>query len=106
MAQHKKSDEQRIRALIRDIPKQHQDQARELASNIIAMEDKLAETREKIWGMDVVITYNNGGGQAGLRENPAYKAFSALLNQYLKTIRQLSDMRSTPEPPSMFDWNK
>lgn len=108
MAARKKTEEQRLRILLKNISKNDMEQARELASNIIDMEDKLKETRSKIWTMDVVIPYNNGGGQTGLRENPAYKAYSSLLSSYLKAIKQLAEMRIEEKATAkgIFDWNK
>ena len=32
---------------------------------------------------DVVIEYNNGGGQEGIRENPIFKAYISLFRIYL-----------------------
>lgn len=107
MAYRKTNAERRINQLIRDIPKNDRDQALEIAQNIMAMEEKLRESREKIWGMDIVITYNNGGGQTGLRENPAYKAYAGLLSAYQKALKQLDEMRKEAESSdSLFDWNK
>lgn len=97
----------RIKTLVAGIPKHSQKQAQKLAESAIAMEDKLTDTREKIWSMDIVIPYDNGGGQVGLRENPAYKAYSSLLSSYQKVISQLDSMREDDEfGKSFFDWNK
>lgn len=106
MAGRTKTTEQRLRLLVKDIPKKHQDQARELAASIIALEDKLKESREKFWDEDIVIEYDNGGGQEGTRENPAYKAYGSLLSHYQKAIRQLEEMRDDEDKKSMFDWNR
>lgn len=97
----------RVKALLAGIPKDSKKQATQLAEHAIAIEDKLKDTQNKIWGMDIVIPYNNGGGQQGLRENPAYKAYCSLLNQYQKLITQLESMREEEKAShSFFDWNK
>lgn len=106
MARRTKSNEQRLRILLKNIPKSNLEQANELASNILAIEDKLYDSREKIWGMDIVIPYDNGGGQKGLRENPAYKAYCSLLNSYQKALKQLEEMKNEDTKSSIFDWNR
>ena len=89
----------RVKRLIAGIPASKKDQALVLADNVIAMEDKLDETRAKIWGMDVVIPYDNGGGQKGLRDNPAYKSYERLLSSYERTLQQLDAMREPESAP-------
>lgn len=44
---------------------------------------KLEETMELMKDADVVIEYNNGGGQEGIRENPIFKAYISLFRIYL-----------------------
>ena len=34
----------------------------------------------------LIIEYDNGGGQAGVRENPYYPAYERLLASYVKTL--------------------
>ena len=34
----------------------------------------------------LIIEYDNGGGQAGVRENPYYAAYEKLLASYTKTL--------------------
>lgn len=96
----------RVKQLLADIPNSKKQQAQQLAEHAIAIEEKLNETRDKIWNMDIVIPYDNGGGQMGLRENPAYKAYSSLLSQYQKVLTQINSMKEEEKPSTMFDWNK
>lgn len=51
--------------------------------NVAWMKIKLDDTREKIKTSSVVIPYDNGGGQTGLRENPLYKGYESLFKSYM-----------------------
>lgn len=100
------SSEARVKRLLKEIPRSKHEQARELAEHAAAMEEKLAETREKIWGMDIIIPYDNGGGQMGIRENPAYKAYESLLSSYQRVLKQISELKEEKKTQSLFDWIK
>lgn len=50
------------------------------------MAEKLLEEGRKMPKESLVIDYNNGGGQAGIRENPYYQAYEKLLASFLKTL--------------------
>lgn len=67
-------------------------QALELAENVLFMADRLKVTREKAARMDLVIPYDNGGGQTGVRKNPIFEAYAQIFAQYSKGLAQLSDM--------------
>lgn len=66
--------------------------AMELAKNVLWMADKLAEARRVIASSSVVIPYDNGGGQKGVRKNPAFEGYNALLSQYSRATAQLATM--------------
>lgn len=50
--------------------------------NICWMQIKLEDAREDIAGDGLTTEYDNGGGQTGVRENPAFKAYEALWKSY------------------------
>ena len=54
-----------------------------IIENVVWMRFKLDDTREKIKTSSVVIPYDNGGGQTGLRENPLYKGYESLFKSYM-----------------------
>ena len=54
-----------------------------LIENVAWIKIKLDDTREVIKNSGVVIPYDNGGGQKGLRENPMYKGYESLFKSYL-----------------------
>lgn len=68
------------------------DEALELAESVIFMAKKLEQSRETLESQPIVIEYDNGGGQCGIRENPYFTAFEHLLTSYNKSLRQLSEI--------------
>lgn len=68
------------------------DETLELAESVLFMAKKLSEAREQMKEEALVIEYDNGGGQSGIRENPHYTAYEHLLATYSKSLRQLADI--------------
>lgn len=68
------------------------DEALELAESVVFMSDKLKESREAMKNEPLVIPYDNGGGQSGIRENPHYVAYEKLVGTYTKSLRQLTEI--------------
>ncbi len=75
--------------LCANVPEQVRRLVEELAENVIFMHGKLVETRKGMDRQQVVIPYDNGGGQTGIRENPAFKGYHALLASYRKSLADL-----------------
>lgn len=68
------------------------DEALELAESVLFMAAKLEESRKIMENEPIVIPYDNGGGQTGIRENPHYTAFEHLVTAYNKSLRQLTEI--------------
>ena len=66
------------------------DEALELAESVLFMADKLKEARKAMANEPLIIEYDNGGGQTGIRENPHYTAFEKLMGTYTKSLDQLT----------------
>ena len=66
------------------------DEALELAESVLFMAQKLKESRELMINEPLVVEYDNGGGQKGIRENPHYIAFEKLMASYTKSLDQLA----------------
>lgn len=62
-----------------------------LIENTAWMKVKLEEAREAIKTSNVVIPYDNGGGQTGLRENPLFKGYESLFKSYMAGMRVILD---------------
>lgn len=87
-------DEERLKILMPSI------------ENLIWLEQKMDQGRSLIASSAIVIPYDNGGGQKGVRKNPAFEAIhrmTASYNACLKTIvdscmvvQPMNDNVSTP----------
>lgn len=66
--------------------------AETLKEQLKVMADKLKEAAAQLPGEDLVIEYDNGGGQSGIRENPFYSAYTKLLASYTKALSAFKDM--------------
>lgn len=59
--------------------------------NTAWMKAKLDDAREVIKNSNVVIPYDNGGGQKGIRENPLFKGYEALWKSYMHGMNRILD---------------
>ena len=57
--------------------------------NVSWMKVKLDKTREAIKTSSVVIPYDNGGGQKGIRENPLFKGYESLWKSYISGMEKI-----------------
>ena len=69
--------------------------------NTAWMKAKLDDTREQIRNTSVAIPYDNGGGQTGIRENPAFTAYEKLLATYTKSLTALRDVIGDNAPKEL-----
>lgn len=76
--------------------------AQRCAEEMRWMDAKLAETRALIARTPAVMPYDNGGGQKGIRSNPAYSEYEKLLSSWSKTGNMLVSMlpESQAEKPA------
>ena len=86
---------ERAEAICAGVPEPTRDRAIELCDNVLWMEAKLAEAREAIGRSSVAIPYDNGGGQRGIRKNPAFDGYNSLMSSYTKALKQLCEMLGT-----------
>ncbi|MBO7430389.1 MAG: hypothetical protein J6U56_05185 [Spirochaetia bacterium] len=59
--------------------------------NTAWMKAKLDDARDAIKSSNIVITYDNGGGQKGLRENPLFKGYENLWRSYMAGMNRIMD---------------
>ena len=57
--------------------------------NTAWMKVKLDDAREAIKNSNVVIPYDNGGGQTGIRENPLFKGYESLWKAYVTGMSKI-----------------
>lgn len=70
-----------------------------LVTEIAWMEGRLSATRDLLRGTQVVVRYDNGGGQSGIRRNPAFEGYHQLFKSYttgLRTLRELTGREVEP----------
>ena len=87
----------RAREICASLPEPTRARAVELAENVLWMEAKLANAREVIGKSSVAIPYDNGGGQRGIRKNPAFDGYNSLMSSYTKALKQLCEMLGVQE---------
>jgi hypothetical protein len=57
--------------------------------NAAFMRVSLDDTIKEIADADVVVEYDNGGGQTGIRENPLFNAYEKLFGKYLAAMNTI-----------------
>lgn len=79
------------------VPEELRPYATELAENVIFQCRKLAETRQSMdkTNQQLVVFYDNGGGQRGIRKHPVYEAYNQLMGNYRKSLQQLTELLQT-----------
>lgn len=78
-------EKKRLIALLEraEVPTQQQDVLAPVIDNISWQRVKLEETMAQMQEENVICEYDNGGGQAGTRENPIFKAYVNLWRAYM-----------------------
>lgn len=71
--------------------------------NVSWMKSKLDDARTAIGEDGITVEYDNGGGQTGVRENPAFRAYEALWKTYLSGLDALLKLlpEGTAEDPTL-----
>ena len=74
-----------------------------LIKQLNMMAARIMEEGKRIENEQLVIEYDNGGGQSGVRENPFYPAYEKLLASYTKTLAAVKSMGGASEEVSSLD---
>ena len=64
----------------------------ELEKTAEFLRKEIQTARKELEGQPLSVEYDHGGGQCGVRENPAYTAFAKILRSYQAVITQLDSM--------------
>lgn len=59
--------------------------------NVSWMKAKLDDSRALIKNSNIVVPYDNGGGQKGIRENPAFRGYESLWKSYMQGMNRILD---------------
>ena len=86
-------EKKRIIAILKDagISKRRMDMLKPVIENTAWMKAKLDDARELIRNNSIVIPYDNGGGQRGIREHPAFKGYESLWKAYMQGMNRILD---------------
>lgn len=74
-----------------------------LIKQLNMMAVRIMEEGKYIESEPLVMEYDNGGGQSGVRENPFYPAYEKLLASYTKTLTAVKNMGGASEEVSSLD---
>lgn len=66
-------------------------QVKTLYRQVKLLEAKLKESAAAVKDEAIVIPYDNGGGQTGIRENPIFPAYVKVLAAYEKALSELRE---------------
>lgn len=69
----------------------------ELEAQAAFQRKTLEESRKRLANEPLVIEYDNGGGQTGIRENPEWLAYEKLLKSYQATLRAIAAQTVKPK---------
>ena len=66
--------------------------------NVAFLKVKLDKVRAQLLTEELMVEYDNGGGQKGIRENPIYKQYQSLFGNFMKGMDKiLQPMPDTDE---------
>lgn len=87
------AEQNRIIELLQDvgISDKRQKLLEPIILNTAWMKAKLDDAREAIKNSQIVISYDNGGGQKGIRENPLFKGYESLWRSYMAGMGKILD---------------
>ena len=87
-----KKELKRLKGLLEgaEISPKQRDSLTPIIENLAWQRIQLDEIRESLKGEDLVASWNNGGGQAGTRENPLMKTYVNLYRAYLQGFEKFS----------------
>ena len=87
-----KNEHKRLIALLdkAKVPQQQRSLLQAVVDNMAWQRIKLDEAREEMEDASIVIPYDNGGGQTGIRENPIFKAYINLWRAYVLGLEKLT----------------
>lgn len=72
--------------------------AEELARNVLWMARGLDRMREEMGDAPACVEYDNGGGQRGTRENPAFAAYHKQLGSFMRARDELEKIVRSSRP--------
>lgn len=72
--------------------------AETLEREVAWMAQRLEQSRAVIADSSILIAYDNGGGQKGVRKNPGYEAYAQLFNAFVRGMQALDQVLENAQP--------
>ncbi len=73
-----------------EVPQNQREVLSSVIDNMAWQKVKLDEARLQMMKEDIVVQYDNGGGQTGTRENPIFKAYLNLWRAYMAGLEKFT----------------
>ena len=81
-----------MNAILETMPEDQRFIAKELADNFVFLSVRITELREALLKQPSVISYDNGGGQTGFRENPNISVYNKLVTRHADLCMKLAKL--------------
>ena len=75
-----------------DVSKHKMKALESVIENVAVMKVRLDEFKDQIIMEDLIIEYDNGGGQKGIRENPVFKRYESLFKTFMQGMSKILDV--------------
>ncbi len=82
----------KMAAILEALPEDQRFIAKELADNFVFLSVRITELREALLKQPSVISYDNGGGQTGFRENPNISVYNKLVTRHADLCMKLAKL--------------
>ncbi len=101
-----KAEIKRLNEIFKDLPSQQVNLVKPLIERAGFMKASLEDLEEDIAKNGEVISYDNGGGQKGIRTNPAVNIYTTTVKIYAAVIKQLAGLSGEANPEEDDDFMK
>lgn len=83
------AERRRLEKLLASAPEGRRKALAPIIENVAWMRVKLDVARDEIADDSTVTGYDNGGGQKGVHENPAFRGYTALWKSYMQGMEKI-----------------
>lgn len=87
-----KKEFNRLKRLVKGMDAKPKGAITPLLENTAWLKVKLDDIRDELGYESATVTYDNGGGQTGVRKNPGFEMYSTLFSQYRAAIKQICEL--------------
>lgn len=78
--------------VVKDVDERIRPQVEVLVKQLQIMSKKLKSEAAKMPDQNLIVEYDNGGGQQGIRENPFFPSYEKLLASYIKGLMAVKEL--------------